>query len=179
MLVTISLCLERLFHVVRSPPLRPRIYRDSADTQCAAYACLKFHVSQVHSINPIYTVLQHKNYLRSMRLPCNILRLSYQNLFCFFRYLGVVRVKLVFSFCIFAKLSLLLHRKPANEGWCPRIHSGLHILIAFIDALRLTKRKLRNFSNTVKIKVSNRCLFDMTSVMPHSAVRVWYVVISA
>ena len=29
-----------------------------------------------------------------------------------------------------------------------------HIEIAFIDALCLTKRKLRNFSNTVKIKVT-------------------------
>ena len=29
-----------------------------------------------------------------------------------------------------------------------------HIEIAFIDALRLTIRKLRNFSNTVKIKVT-------------------------
>ena len=29
-----------------------------------------------------------------------------------------------------------------------------HIKIAFIDALRLTKRKLRNFSNRVKIKVT-------------------------
>ena len=84
-------------------------------------------------------------------------------------------MKIVFDFCIFAKLSLLLHRKPANEGRCPRTHSGLYILIAFIDALRLTKRKLRNFSNTVKIKVSNRCLFDMTFVIPHSAHKVWYV----
>ena len=29
-----------------------------------------------------------------------------------------------------------------------------HVEIAFIDALRLTKRKLSNFSNTVKIKVT-------------------------
>ena len=70
--------------------------------------------------------------------------------------------------CISANFVVPLQPIPTLEGICPAksvsqrvfLRVGFwHIKIAFIDALRLTIRKLRNFSNTVKIKVISRCLW--------------------
>lgn len=71
-----------------------------------------------------------------------------------------------FSLALFRKKQYLCPRNGQSVSCvlsCLPLHSAgqtVYILIkAFIDALRLTIRRLRNFSGfKVKIKVSNRCL---------------------
>ena len=71
-----------------------------------------------------------------------------------------------FSLALFRKKQYLCPRNGQSVSCvlsCLPLHSAgqtVYILIkAFIDALRLTIRRLRNFSRfKVKIKVSNRCL---------------------